>query len=35
MSVFKDSQQFYDTVGELLQRAARDNISAVIVRLQD
>ncbi len=24
MSVFKDSQQFYDTVGELLQRAARD-----------
>ena len=24
MSVFQDSQQFYDTVGELLQRAARD-----------
>ena len=24
MSVFTDSQQFYDTVGELLQRAARD-----------
>jgi hypothetical protein len=24
MSVFKDSQQFYETVGELLQRAARD-----------
>lgn len=24
MSVFRDSQQFYETVGELLQRAARD-----------
>lgn len=24
MSVFKDSRQFYETVGELLQRAARD-----------
>ncbi len=24
MTVFSDSQQFYDTVGELLQRAARD-----------
>jgi hypothetical protein len=24
MSVFQDSQQFYETVGELLQRAARD-----------
>jgi hypothetical protein len=24
MSVYTDSQQFYDTVGELLQRAARD-----------
>jgi len=33
MSVFKDSQQFYDTVGELLQRAARDpNIGPKVAR---
>ena len=33
MSVFKDSQQFYDTVGELLQRAARDpNIGPTVAR---
>jgi hypothetical protein len=33
MSVFKDSQQFYDTVGELLQRAARDpHIGPIVAR---
>jgi hypothetical protein len=33
MSVFQDSQQFYETVGELLQRAARDpNIGPVVAR---
>jgi hypothetical protein len=33
MSIFKDSQQFYDTVGELLQRAARDpNIGPTVAR---
>ncbi len=35
MSVFKDSQQFYDTVGELLQRAARDpNIGPRVARAE-
>ena len=35
MSVFKDSQQFYDTVGELLQRAARDpNIGPTVARAE-
>ena len=33
MSVFKDSRQFYDTVGELLQHAARDpNIGPTVAR---
>ena len=33
MSVFKDSQQFLGTVGELLQRAARDpNIGPTVAR---
>jgi hypothetical protein len=33
MSVFQDSQQFYETIGELLQRAARDpNIGPIIAR---
>jgi len=33
MNVFKDTQQFYDTVGELLQRAARDpNIGPKVAR---
>ena len=35
MSVFRDSQQFYDTVGELLQRAARDpNIGPAAARTE-
>ena len=35
MSVFRDSQQFYDTVGELLQRAARDpNIGPTVARAE-
>src|SRR5262245_25949134 len=33
MSVFQDSQQFYDTVGELLRRAARDpNVGPTVAR---
>jgi hypothetical protein len=35
MSVFRDSQQFYDTVGELLQRAARDpNVGPTVARAE-
>src|SRR3974377_2578522 len=35
MSVVRDSQQFYDTVGELLQRAARDpNVGPTVARAE-
>ena len=35
MSVFKDSQQFYDTVGELMSRAARDpNVGPKIAKAE-
>jgi hypothetical protein len=35
MSIFRDSQQFYETVGELLQRAARDpSIGPTVARTE-
>ncbi len=35
MAVFQDSQQFYDTVGELLRRAACDpGIGASVARAE-